>query len=159
MRDQRESESLSFASVCEAVDETTMQAEQNTRDRRAHCPVSDEAVPTLDLGPFLAGEDGAAEKTATELRYALERLGFFILNHGVARTLRDRLLEQTAANTLIDCLPPCCGPDNPPQEPPIPCVDYLRWFMAENFALGARGYERPEPSEGSRERNRFKRPP
>ena len=339
-----------------------MQAEHNASERRARCSVLDEETPILDLGPFLAGQDGAAEETAAELRSALEQIGFFyILNHGVARTLRDRLLEQTAAfyrlpleqklplkmnaygvgyvprrgellktspyytgtkkpdvcevlilqrdwgpgsetrqnpwpdhmplfrqavqdffeatedlaiqmmplyalalglerdffvhkfrkykalnalrvsymppgrldddefhvgphtdgsfmtllatsdqlgleilspsgqwlkmplvpdafvvnsgdlltrwsngrvrstphrvintsgedrysiplfvqptaDTIIDCLPTCCGPDNPPQEPPIACVDYLRWFMAENFALGERSYERPESS-------------
>ena len=78
-----------------------MQAEQNTSDRRARRPVSDEDIPILDLGPFLAGESGAAEKTAAELRSALE-------------------------------------------EPPIACVDYLRWFMEQNFALGERSYDRPE---------------
>ena len=351
-----------------------MQAGQNTSEHRVRYPVSDEDIPILDLGPFLAGEDGAAERTATELRYALERLGFFyVLNHGVARTLRDRLLEQTAAfyrlplerklplkmnaygvgyvprrgellktspyytgtkkpdvcevlilqrdwgpgsetrqnlwpdhmplfrqavqdffeatedlaiqmmplyalalglerdffahkfrkykalnalrvsymppetleddefhvgphtdgsfmtllatsdqlgleilspsgqwlkmplipdsfvvnsgdllarwsngrvrstphrvmntsgedrysiplfvqptaNTIIDCLPTCCGPDNPPQEPPITCVDYLRWFMTENFALGERSDDTPESSAITQGKDRFQQP-
>ncbi len=337
-----------------------MKAEQNISGRPTHQNATDEDIPTLDLGPFLAGEDGAAEKTATELRSALEQTGFFyILNHGVAKGLRDHLIKQTAAfyclplerklplkmnaygvgyvprrgellktspyytgtkkpdvcevlilqrdwgpgsetrqnpwpdhmplfrqavqdffeatedlaiqmmplyalalglerdffahkfrkykalnalrvsymppdtladdefhvgphtdgsfmtllatseqlgleilspsgqwlkmplipdafvvnagdlltrwsngrvrstphrvintsgedrysvplfvqptaDTIIDCLPTCRGPDNPPQEPPIACVDYLRWFMAENFALGKRSYDRPE---------------
>jgi isopenicillin N synthase-like dioxygenase len=357
-----------------AVEEITMQAEQNTSERRARCPASDEDIPILDLGPFLAGEDGAAEKTAAELRSALEQIGFFyILNHGVPENLRDHLLEQTAAfyrlplerklplkmnaygvgyvprrgellktspyytgtkkpdvcealilqrdwgpgsetrrnpwpdhlplfrqavrdffeatedlaiqmlplyalalglerdffahkfrkykalnalrvsymppdrladdefnvgphtdgsfmtllatsdqlgleilspsgrwlkmplipnafvvnagdlltrwsngrvrstphrvintsgqdrysiplfvqptaHTLIDCLPTCCGPDHPPQEPPIACVDYLQWFMEENFALGERSYDRPESSQVSRERDRLQPP-
>ncbi len=351
-----------------------MQAEQNTSERRARCPASDEDIPILDLGPFLAGEDGAAEKTAAELRSALEQIGFFyILNHGVPENLRDHLIEQTAAfyrlplerklplkmnaygvgyvprrgellktspyytgtkkpdvcealilqrdwgpgsetrqnpwpdhlplfrqavqdffeatedlaiqmlplyalalglerdffahkfrkykalnalrvsymppdrladdefnvgphtdgsfmtllatsdqlgleilspsgrwlkmplipnafvvnagdlltrwsngrvrstphrvintsgqdrysiplfvqptaHTLIDCLPTCCGPDHPPQEPPIACVDYLQWFMEENFALGERSYDRPESSQVSRERDRLQPP-
>ena len=351
-----------------------MKAEHDTSERRARCPAADEDIPILDLGPFLAGEDGAAEKTAAELRYALEQLGFFyILNHGVAENLRDHLLEQTAAfyrlplerklplkinaygvgyvpnrgqllktspyytgtkkpdvcealilqrdwgpgsetrrnpwpdhlplfrqavqdffeatedlairmlplyalalglerdffahkfrkykalnalrvsymppdrladdefnvgphtdgsfmtllatsdqlgleilspsgrwlkmplipnafvvnagdlltrwsngrvrstphrvintsgqdrysiplfvqptaHTLIDCLPTCCGPDHPPQEPPIACVDYLQWFMEENFALGERSYDRPESSQVSRERDRLQPP-
>lgn len=342
------------------VEETTMKAEQNISGRRTRQNAPDEDIPILDLGPFLAGEDGAAEETATELRAALEQTGFFyILNHGVAKGLRDHLIKQTAAfyrlplerklplkmnaygvgyvprrgellktspyytgtkksdvcevlilqrdwgpgsetrqnpwpdhmplfrqavqdffeatedlaiqmmplyalalglehdffahkfrkykalnalrvshmppdtladdefnvgphtdgsfmtllatsdqlgleilspsgqwlkmplipdafvvnagdlltrwsngrvrstphrvintsgedrysiplfvqptaNTIIDCLPTCCGPDNPPQEPPIACVDYLRWFMAENFALGKRSYDKPE---------------
>ena len=337
-----------------------MKAEQNISGRRTRQNATDEDIPILDLGPFLAGEDGAAEKTATKLRSALEQTGFFyILNHGVAKGLRDHLIKQTAAfyrlplerklplkmnaygvgyvprrgellktspcytgtkkpdvcevlilqrdwgpgsetrqnpwpdhmplfrqavqdffeatedlaiqmmplyalalglerdffahkfrkykalnalrvsymppdtleddefhvgphtdgsfmtllatseqlgleilspsgqwlkmplipdafvvnagdlltrwsngrvrstphrvintsgegrysiplfvqptaDTIIDCLPTCRGPDNPPQEPPIACVDYLRWFMAENFALGKYNYERPE---------------
>ena len=351
-----------------------MQAEHNTSERRARCPASDEDIPILDLGPFLAGEDGAAEKTAAELRSALEQIGFFyILNHGVPENLRDHLIEQTAAfyrlplerklplkinahgvgyvpnrgqllktssyytgtkkpdvcealilqrdwgpgsetrrnpwpdhlplfrqavqdffeatedlairmlplyalalglerdffahkfrkykalnalrvsymppdrladdefnvgphtdgsfmtllatsdqlgleilspsgrwlkmplipnafvvnagdlltrwsngrvrstphrvintsgqdrysiplfvqptaHTLIDCLPTCCGPDHPPQEPPIACVDYLQWFMEENFALGERSYDRPESAQVSRERDRLQPP-
>ena len=351
-----------------------MKAEHDASERRARCSVSDEEIPILDLGPFLAGQDGAAEETAAELRSALEQIGFFyILNHGVARTLRDRLLEQTTAfyrlplerklplkmnaygvgyvsrrgellktspyytgtkkpdvcevlilqrdwgpgsearqnpwpdqmplfrravqdffeatedlaiqmmplyalalglerdffahkfrkykalnalrvsymppetleedefhvgphtdgsfmtllatsdqlgleilspsgqwlkmplipdafvvnsgdlltrwsngrvrstphrvintsgedrysiplfvqptaDTIIDCLPTCCGPDNPPQEPPIACVDYLRWFMQENFALGEHSYEKPDSAEAPQERDRLQRP-
>ena len=43
-----------------------------------------ETVPVIDLGPYLAGEPGAQERTAQELRFALTRIGFyFIVNHGV----------------------------------------------------------------------------
>ncbi len=75
-----------------------MNAEQNKHKLRARVTVPDEEILLLDLGPFLAGEDGAAEKTAAELRSALEQIGFFyIINHGVPKNLRDRLVEQTAA--------------------------------------------------------------
>src|ERR1051325_1048548 len=41
-------------------------------------------ISVLDLGPFLAGAPGAAAATATALRDALERVGFFfIVNHGI----------------------------------------------------------------------------
>ena len=54
------------------------------------------------------------------------------------------LFMQLAADTIIDCLPTCQGPDNPPKQPPIACADYLQWFMEENFALGDKTYEMPE---------------
>ena len=47
--------------------------------------------------PFLAEEPGAAHTTANEMRDALERIGFFfIINHGIPKSLRDRLVEATA---------------------------------------------------------------
>ena len=43
-----------------------------------------ETIPVVDLGPYLAGEAGALEKAAGELRVALTEIGFyFIVNHGV----------------------------------------------------------------------------
>jgi isopenicillin N synthase-like dioxygenase len=45
-------------------------------------------IPVLDLGPCFAGAPGARERTARELRHALEEVGFFIIvNHGVPRPL------------------------------------------------------------------------
>ena len=35
-----------------------------------------EQIPVLDLGPYFAGEAGAADKLAAELRYAQEEIGF-----------------------------------------------------------------------------------
>ena len=47
-----------------------------------------EAIPIVDLGPYLAGEPGALERTARELRFALTEIGFyFIVNHGVPEAL------------------------------------------------------------------------
>ena len=50
-----------------------------------------EIIPVLDLGPYLAGEPGAAERLAAELRHALTEIGFyFIVNHGVpAEQIRE----------------------------------------------------------------------
>src|SRR6185503_10837898 len=45
-------------------------------------------IPIVDLGPYLAGEPGALERTARELRFALTEIGFyFIVNHGVPEAL------------------------------------------------------------------------
>jgi isopenicillin N synthase-like dioxygenase len=63
-------------------------------------PVSravDEEIPVIDMGDFLAEKPGALEATAARIGYALERIGFFfVVNHGVPWTLRDRVVEQTA---------------------------------------------------------------
>jgi isopenicillin N synthase-like dioxygenase len=57
-------------------------------------PTAESAIPVIDLGPYLAGAPGALRSTATELRRALEHIGFFILvNHGVPQ----RLIDQTFA--------------------------------------------------------------
>lgn len=45
-----------------------------------------ETIPVIDLGPYLAGEPGALDRTAAQLRIALTEIGFyFIVNHGVPR--------------------------------------------------------------------------
>jgi isopenicillin N synthase-like dioxygenase len=47
-------------------------------------------VPVIDLGPYLAGEPGALDRTAEALRAASESIGFyFIANHGVPAELFD----------------------------------------------------------------------
>jgi isopenicillin N synthase-like dioxygenase len=53
--------------------------------------LADEEIPILDMAPFLAGEDGALEILAAELRHAQENVGFyFIINHGVPQKLLSR---------------------------------------------------------------------
>ncbi|MCX7363790.1 MAG: isopenicillin N synthase family oxygenase [Alphaproteobacteria bacterium] len=55
---------------------------------------STETIPVIDLGPCLAGEPGALDRTAKELRFALTEIGFyFIVNHGVPRTQIDGVFE------------------------------------------------------------------
>ena len=54
-----------------------------------------ESIPVIDLGPFLAGEPGALDRTAKELRFALTEIGFyFIVNHGVPREQIRAVFEQ-----------------------------------------------------------------
>jgi isopenicillin N synthase-like dioxygenase len=50
-----------------------------------------ETIPVIDIGPWLAGEPGALERIAKELRFALTEIGFYyIVNHGVPRQqIRD----------------------------------------------------------------------
>ena len=56
--------------------------------------VAHDAIPVIDVGPYLRGAPGALEVTATALRAALEDVGFFVIvNHGVP----DDLITRTFA--------------------------------------------------------------
>lgn len=49
------------------------------------------AIPILDLGDYLAGVEGAAERLAATLRDTQENVGFYVVvNHGVPREIIDR---------------------------------------------------------------------
>jgi len=53
-------------------------------------------LPVLDLGPYLAGENGALDTLAEKIADACARIGFFyITNHGVP----EDLIEQTFAQS------------------------------------------------------------
>jgi len=55
------------------------------------------AIPVIDLGPYLAGETGALDHAAVELRQALTEIGFYtIVNHGVPRALVKEVYRQVA---------------------------------------------------------------
>lgn len=74
-----------------------MQAGQDKHQLQAEYAIVGETIPVIDLGPYLAGEAGAAQTTADEMRDALERIGFFfIINHGIPKALRDKVVEVTA---------------------------------------------------------------
>jgi len=46
------------------------------------------AIPVIDLAPYLAGEPGALDRAAAELRQALTEIGFYtIVNPGVPSAL------------------------------------------------------------------------
>ena len=56
-----------------------------------------QAIPVVDLGPYLAGEPGAMKRAADELRFALTEIGFyFIVNHGVSDALIRETFRQAA---------------------------------------------------------------
>ncbi len=49
-----------------------------------------DAIPLIDVSDYLAGTPGAAEKTAAQLRFAFENVGFYYLaGHGVPQKLID----------------------------------------------------------------------
>jgi len=55
------------------------------------------AIPVIDLGPYLAGEPGALDHAAVELRHALTEIGFYtIVNHGVPSALVHEVYRQVA---------------------------------------------------------------
>lgn len=54
-------------------------------------------IPLIDLGPYLAGEAGALEATAVELKRICETVGFlYISNHGVPRELVEETFAMAA---------------------------------------------------------------
>jgi len=56
-----------------------------------------EIIPVIDLGPYLAGDPGAIDRTAEELRFALTEIGFyFVVNHGVLSGQIDTVFSQAA---------------------------------------------------------------
>ncbi|MGD9617944.1 MAG: isopenicillin N synthase family dioxygenase [Alphaproteobacteria bacterium] len=56
---------------------------------------NDTEIPILDLAPYLASRRAALDRLAVELRYALERVGFyFIRGHGVPQSLCDDVFKQ-----------------------------------------------------------------
>lgn len=54
-------------------------------------------IPVVDVGDYLAGEPGALEHVAEQIRLALEQIGFYVLtNHGVPGSLIDATFEEAA---------------------------------------------------------------
>jgi isopenicillin N synthase-like dioxygenase len=52
--------------------------------------VKPQAIPVMDLAPFLASEPGALDAAAVTLRYALEEVGFYVIvGYGVAQGIID----------------------------------------------------------------------
>ena len=73
-----------------------MQTSRQKRQLQHDYAVTDEEIPVIDLGPYLRARPGAAETTAAEMCYALERIGFFfIINHGIAKAVRERTVKAT----------------------------------------------------------------
>src|SRR5580704_7634538 len=60
-------------------------------------------IPVIDFGPYFAGEPGALERLAPQVRHACENMGFFYArNHGVDEALIDRAF---AASRRFHALP------------------------------------------------------
>ena len=56
-----------------------------------------DAIPLIDLGPYLAGEPGALDRAAAQLHHALTGVGFYsIINHGVPSALVHEVYRQVA---------------------------------------------------------------
>ncbi len=52
-------------------------------------------IPTLDLGPYMAGEEGALQELGEKVRHIQENLGFWaVINHGVSWEKLARVYEQ-----------------------------------------------------------------
>jgi isopenicillin N synthase-like dioxygenase len=60
-------------------------------------------IPVIDFGPYFAGEPGALDRLAPQVRHACEQIGFFYaLGHGVDEALIDRAF---AASRRFHALP------------------------------------------------------
>lgn len=56
-----------------------------------------DAIPVIDLGPYLAGAPGALDHAAEVLRFALTEIGFYaIVNHGVPQELIREVYREAA---------------------------------------------------------------
>lgn len=54
-------------------------------------------IPLIDVAPYLAGVPGAAQRTAAELRFAFENVGFYYLRgHGVPQAMIDTAYAEAA---------------------------------------------------------------
>ena len=52
-------------------------------------------IPVLDLGPYLAGEQGSLEELGVKVRHIQETIGFWaVVNHGVSWQKLERTYEQ-----------------------------------------------------------------
>jgi isopenicillin N synthase-like dioxygenase len=59
-------------------------------------PDSTEEIPTLDISAYLAGEPGAREQVAGELREITKTIGFFYLTgHGIPETLIESVFRES----------------------------------------------------------------
>ncbi len=68
-----------------------MTATQQQRSEKA----SYDEIPSLDLGPYLAGEKGALETLATKLAKIQQEIGlYYITNHGVSASLMKQATER-----------------------------------------------------------------
>jgi len=62
----------------------------------ARMPEPDEALPVIDLGPYLAGVPGAIDTVAEQLSDACRTIGFhLIVNHGVPQPVIDRVFAES----------------------------------------------------------------
>ena len=61
------------------------------------------AIPVIDYGPYFAGEAGALDRLADQVKHACENIGFlYVLNHGVSQEVIDRAF---AASKRFHALP------------------------------------------------------
>jgi isopenicillin N synthase-like dioxygenase len=66
-------------------------------DGAASPSMIDGEIPLIDVAAYLAGEPGAAERAAAQLRFAFEKVGFYYLaGHGVPKALIEATYAEAA---------------------------------------------------------------
>ena len=66
------------------------------------------------MGPYLAGESGALDRVAAELRHALTDIGFYsIVNHGVIRSDRLGIRRMSGRSIAANA---SCANNRPPRD-------------------------------------------
>ncbi len=72
-------------------------AHSDSKAQGAGVIAATDTIPVIDLGPTLAGEPGALDRAAKELRFALTEIGFyFIVNHGMPEAQVRDIYRQAA---------------------------------------------------------------
>ena len=60
-------------------------------------PAETDEIPIIDVSAYLAGEPGALDECAAQLRHAYEDVGFwFLRGHDIPKALIDRMFAETA---------------------------------------------------------------
>ena len=96
------------------------------------------AVPVIDISPFLAGDAAARQRVARELAAAAEQIGFFsITGHGVPNATMDALYE--SAHAFFEL------PLAQKQQVAPPAPTYPRGYKGLGFEALAAGNQQDTP--------------
>jgi isopenicillin N synthase-like dioxygenase len=79
---------------------STMSVPEEVRETvlPAPAPTLEGAIPIIDIGPMLAGTNGAIEQVADGIRHACTEIGFFfITNHGMDAGIVERAFDASRA--------------------------------------------------------------
>ena len=84
---------------CSAASLRNFLMPEHLRPTMKHDEYTDESIPVIDMGPYLAGGNAAAAAAVVaQVREACLTWGFFhVVNHGIDESLHGRILRQADA--------------------------------------------------------------